>query len=142
MLQAVNDLRVQGKGLSFETKLPKSFLALLVSSLAEYGVKVKCLREKGGGGVIEIVTSHGKVEMKGSFSVHDVKHKLHCEIYGVLNERFDKRVDLLHSKGYHYYRQYTCFAKSERNAQNGLCIPNAAIMYADDFMFRMKLEQL
>lgn len=140
MLQAVNDLRVQGKGLSFETRLPKSFLALLVSSLAEYGVRVTNIFDKPDH--IEIVTSHGKVEMKGTFSVQDVKHKLQCEIYGVLNERFDKRVDLLHSKGYHYYRKYTCFAKSERNAQNGLCIPNAAIMYADDFMFRMKLEQL
>ena len=140
MLQAVNDLRVNGECLSFETKLPKSFLAVLFYSLKEYGVIVKGIHDKGGSH--EIVTSHGTIEMKGTFSVNDVKRRLQGEVYGVLNERFDKRVEILHSKGYKYYKQYTCFAKSERNVQNGLCIPNAAIMYADDFMFNMKLEQL
>ncbi len=140
MLQAVNDFRVKGEALSFETKLPKSFLALLVSSLKEYGVNVRQIRDKGD--VTEIATSHGTVEMKGAFSISDVKRRLQGEVYGVLNERFDRRVELLHNKGYKYCKHYVCFAKSERNAQNGLCIPNAAIMYADDFMFNMKLEQL
>lgn len=140
MLHTVNDLRVMGEGFKFKTSLPKSFVALLVSSLGKLGVTVKDIRDKDG--VREITTSHGVVKMKGTFSVADVKNRLLCGIYGVLNERFDSRVAQLRAKGLHYYKEHTCFAKSECSASNGSGIPNAAIMHMDDFMFNMKLETL
>lgn len=140
MLQVVNDLREAGKGLPLKTRLPKSFLALLVSSLKDYGVEVTNIIDMKG--AHKIVTSHGTVEMKGSFSVLDVKHRLWNEIYGALNERFDKRVLQLREKGCRYYKKHTCFAKSERSAEIGSGIPNAAIMHMDDFMFNMTLERL
>lgn len=140
MLQTVNDLRVKGEGLMFKTKLPKSFLALLVSSLKESGVNVKNIYDECG--VYVIGTSHGTIKMKGSFSVTDVKRKLRNEIYATLNERFDKRVRLLCSKGWEYIPKYLSYAKSEREAHNGWGLTSSAIMYMDDFLFNMKLETL
>lgn len=140
MLQVVNDLREAGKGLPLKTRLPKSFLALLVSSLKDYGVEVTNIIDMKG--AHKIVTSHGTVEMKGSFSVADVKRKLRNEIYATLNERFDRRVRLLRSKGCEYIPKYLSYAKSEKAAQNGWGLTSSAIMYMDDFLFNMKLEIL
>lgn len=140
MLQAVNDLRVKGEALSFETKLPKSFLALLVSSLKEYGVDVRQICDKGD--VIEITTSHGTVEMKGTFSVADVRRKLRNEMYAVFNERFDKRIRFLRSKGWEYIPRYLSYARSAKEAENGWGLSSSAIMYMDDFLFKMKTETL
>ena len=140
MLQAVNDLRVKGEELTYETRLPKSFLALLVSSLKEYGVEVIHFYDKEG--LVEIVTSHGTVAMKGSFSVNDVKRKLRNEMYAVFNERFDRRVKLLSSKGWDYIPRYLMYAKSEKEAENGWGLSSSAIMYMDDFLFNMKIERL
>ena len=140
MLQAVNDLRVNGKGLSFETRLPKSFLALLVSSFAKSGVEVKNIYDMDG--AVKIQTSHGDVVMRGAFSVNDAKRRLRNEIYGRLNKRFDERTERLIANGFRYYKEHTCFAKSDKQAEIGSGIPNAAIMYMDDFMFNSAMEML
>lgn len=57
------------------------------------------------------------------------------EHYRKLNERFDKRVEVLKSLGYHYYKEYVVFAKSEMSAMNHNGIPNGVIMHCEDYHF-------
>lgn len=57
------------------------------------------------------------------------------EYYKKLNERFDERVQILISKGYKYYKEFTCFSKSERSARNHCGISNGVIMHCDDYHF-------
>lgn len=140
MLQTANDLNVMGEGLMFKTKLPKSFIALLVSSLKKSGVDVKDVYDVDG--VHVIVTSHGVVQIGGIFSVADVRRKLRNEIYITLNARFDERVRLLYSKGYEYFPNNLIYAKSEMDARKVRGVTSSAIMYMDDFLFNMKLETL
>lgn len=140
MLQAANDLKVMDEGFDFETSLPKSFVALLVSSLEKYGVTVKDIRDRGD--VREIHTSHGVARMKGSFSSDNVMTRLLSEQYRVLNKRFDDRVERIKAKGLSYFKEHTCFATSEMRASNGLGITNSAIMHMDDFMFNMTLDRI
>ena len=140
MLQTANDLNVMGEGLMFKTKLPKSFIALLVSSLKKSGVDVKDIYDVDG--VHVIATSHGVVQIGGIFSVEDVKRKLRNEIYITLNARFDERVRLLYSKGCKYFSNNLIYAKSEMDARKARGFTPSAIMYMDDFLFNMKLETL
>lgn len=140
MLQTVNDLKVMGEGLMFKTTLPKSFIALLVSSLKKSGVDVKDIYDVDS--VHVIVTSHGVVQIGGIFSVADVERKLCNEIYITLNARFDERVRLLYSKGCKYFPNHLIYAKSEVGARNAWGFTPSAIMYMDDFLFNMKLETL
>lgn len=56
------------------------------------------------------------------------------EYYKKLNERFDKRVQILMSKGYKYYKEFVCFAKSEMSVRN-YGISNGVIMHCDDYHF-------
>lgn len=62
------------------------------------------------------------------------------EYYQKLNERFDKRVEELRSKGYSYYKEFVCFAKSEMAARNHNGINNATIMHSDDYHFNNLLK--
>lgn len=57
------------------------------------------------------------------------------EYYRLLNERFDKRVEILISLGYKYYKEFVVFAKSEMAARNHNGIPNGVIMHCEDFHF-------
>lgn len=141
MLTAISDLQRLGSSRNFETKLPKSFLGIVVSSMAKLGVEVTNIIDLGGNR-IKVCTSHGDVVMKDTWSVNDLKRRLYGEKCRENNERFDQRVEYLKSKGFHYYKQHTCFAKSEKGAEIGSCIPNATIMYADDFMFNMAIERV
>lgn len=64
--------------------------------------------------------------------MNTTEFNLYCKM---LNERFDKRVEKLLSLGYHYYKQYVCFAKTEKGARGGNGIPNGVIMHCEDFYF-------
>ena len=141
MLTAISDLQRLGSSKNFETKLPKSFLGILVSSMAKLGVEVTNIIDLGDTR-IRVCTSHGNIVMIGTWSVDDFKRKLYLEKCRENNERFDQRVEYLKSKGFQYYKQHTCFAKSEKGAIIGSCIPNATIMHADDFMFNMAIERV
>lgn len=55
--------------------------------------------------------------------------------YKKLNERFDKRVEILQSLGYKYYKEFVMFAKSEMSARNHNGIPNGVIMHCEDYHF-------
>lgn len=138
MFTTLYDLKVKGENLMLKTRLSKSFLALLVSSLKEDGVDVFNIYDDGHN--TNVVTSYGTITMRDCFSVHDFKAKLRDELFRKLNERFDDRVELLKSKGYSYYKKYVCFAKSEKEAQNGAGIPNAAVMHMDEFIFKLRLD--
>lgn len=102
MLTEVYDFKRIGESLNFKTKLPKSFIGVLVASLEKDGVKVYDIHDEG----MEIVvsTSLCDVRMTGSWSVNDFKRKL-------------RRVEILMSNGYRYYKEYSCFAKSEASAR-------------------------
>lgn len=138
MLADIYDMQMEGKKLAFKTKLPKSFLALLIRSLSKDGVIVNNIHDDGG--EIIVSTSLCEIRMTGSWSVSDFKRKLRNEYYRFLNERFDKRVELLRSKGYQYYKEYACFAKSEMSARNHNGIPNGVVMHEHDFLFNINLE--
>lgn len=138
MLTSIYDMQMVGKETNFKTKLPDSFIGVLVTSLGKSGVRVINIHDEGKDVVIS--TSLCEVRMTGSFSVDGIKRKLRNEYYGFLNERFDQRVRLLKEKGYKYYREYTCFAKSEISARNGNGISNGSIMHQEDFLFNYNLE--
>lgn len=57
------------------------------------------------------------------------------EYYRKLNERFDKRVEILQALGYNYYKEFVMFAKSEMSACNHNGIPNGVIMHCEDYHF-------
>lgn len=134
MLRRIYDLRVEGP--LFETKLPKSFVGLLVSSLEEYEISVKDIYDKEGAVVVD--TSCGSVTMWGTFSVNDVIRSVRNILYRKLNRRFDKRVALLESMGYKYYKACACFAMSEKEAHIGDGISNAFIMHAEEVIFKLR----
>lgn len=53
-----------------------------------------------------------------------------------LNERFDRRVSQLLEMGYTHYPKYSCFAKSEREAENAHCnnrILQASVFHCDEY---------
>lgn len=141
MLTAISDLQRLGSSRNFETKLPKSFLGILISSMKKLGVEVNNIIDLGGN-QIRVCTSHGDVVMTGTWSVDDFKRRLYNDKCRENNKRFDQRVEYLKSKGFQYYKQHTCFAKNDIGAIIGWCIPNATIMYADDFMFNMAIERV
>lgn len=138
MFTTLHDLKIKAENFMFNTRLPKSFLGLLVSSLEEDGVRVFNIYDDEHN--TNVVTSYGTLTMRDCVSVNDFKAKLRDEVFRKLNERFDDRVELLKSKGYSYYKKYVCFAKSEKAAQNGDCIPNAAVMHMDEFIFKLRLD--
>lgn len=136
MLRRVYDLSAEG--LLFETKLPKSFVGLLVSSLGEYNILVKGIYDKEGAVVVD--TSCGSVTMWGTFSVNDVIRSVKNELYRKLNRRFDRRVALLESMGYKYYKECACFAMSEKETLIGGGISNAFVMHAEEIIFKLRFE--
>lgn len=56
-----------------------------------------------------------------------------------LNERFDNRVLQLTARGYKYFKEYTCFAKSEKGASIGNGIPNGTIMHCEEIVWNYLL---
>ena len=58
----------------------------------------------------------------------------------MLNERFDKRVEILESKGYHYSKEHVGFAKTDKSFEIGNFIPNGVIMHCEDCYFNWLLR--
>lgn len=120
--------------------LPPTFARLLSESLCKKGAQLIGVSKHGS--IYNIFTNMGTISMEGSFSVDDVERKLLNEAYKVLNKRFDERVSKVKDKGLSYYKEHTCFARSEKSAQNRSGISNASIMHMDDFIFNLTLDRL
>ena len=58
----------------------------------------------------------------------------------MLNERFDKRVEVLKSKGYYYSKEHVGFAKTPKGFEIGNWISNGVIMHCEDFYFNWLLR--
>lgn len=138
MLTEIYDFKMIGREKRFSTRLPESFIGVLVSSLGKLGVTILDIHDEND--EIIVTTSLMEVRMTGSWSANDLKRKLRNEYYGFLNKRFDERVKFLQDKGYTYYKQYTCYAVSEISAKNGSGIPLGVIMHQTDFLFYYNFE--
>lgn len=120
------------------TLLKEEFIATLVASLEKDGVQILEIHDEGPETVL--VTSLCTVRMFGIWTLDDFRHAVRNEYYRFLNERFDRRVELLKSNGYQYYKEYACFAKSETSARNHCGIHTGVVMHENDFLFNFNLE--
>ena len=57
------------------------------------------------------------------------------EYFKFLNERFDRRVEILLSKGFFYDKEHVCFSKSPRGFITGNYFSNGTIMHCEDAYF-------